>query len=156
MIRTSFVFRVHSLNHSSLPRAKVTYQQIENSKICSKVSYCHAYNEPYPPNKLNPYNIQSSNVIHWRARIPSDIVRRDDAIQLLLHNASDNAIYSSVSKLWILSVDPKLNSSASVHSGAFQERQFKGSSDTALILSRAIERIPVYDPNFDSSSGSTL
>jgi hypothetical protein len=66
----------------------------------------------------------------------------------LLHNASDNTIYSSVTKLWILSVDPKLNSSTPDYSGDLQECQFKCSSDTTLILSQAIETIPVFDPNF--------
>jgi len=104
--------------------------------------------------KLDSYNIQSSDVVHWRARILSEIGRRDDAIQLLLHNTSGNAIYSSVSKLWLLLVDLKLHSSASDYSEACQERQFKCASDTVLILRRAMERIPVYDPNFVRLQGA--
>jgi hypothetical protein len=98
--------------------------------------------------KLDSYNIQSSDVVHWKARILSEIGRREDAIQLLLHNTSDNAMYSSVSKLWLLLVDLTQQSSASDNSEACQEHQFKCSSDTVLILRRAMERIPVYDPNF--------
>jgi hypothetical protein len=104
--------------------------------------------------KVDSYKIESSEIVHWRARLLSEIGRRDDAIQLLLRNTSDKALYSGVSKLWLLLVDLMQHSSAWDSSEASQEHKFKSFSDTLPILRRAMQRIPVYDPNYIRLQGA--
>lgn len=100
--------------------------------------------------KADSNDLQSSEIVYWRARILSELGRKDDAIKLLLNKIADSEIYSKESKLWLLLVDLTIhrNSLAWDASEASHEQQYKDSSDAALILRRAIQTIPAYDSNY--------